>query len=173
MPNWALLLVRFALSAAFCALATWIGWKTGEKAWALTFFVFSVPVIGVAIAKPLVELSHEGFSWLAGAHSREWHGAYYEFNGVQVRVYEDDERLWFAAADVLKACGMKAIVETMLAIYPTNCARIGRIVCLDLEGVEKLFADNPKTELGRLTVWAKREVVTPWERKRSGALVSR
>jgi len=173
MPNWAFLLLRFVVSASICALATWIGWKLGQRAWALTFFVFTIPVVGVAIAKPLVEFSHEGISWLADAHSREWHGAYYEFNGVQIRVYEDDDRLWFTAADVLKACNIRAIAETLLASHPENCRSLGRHVCLDIGGVEKLFEDNRNAELGRLMVWAKREVITPWERKRSGALVPR
>jgi len=173
MPNWAFLLVRLVVSGSFCALATWIGWKLGQLPWALTFFVFSAPVVGIAIAKPLVELTHEGFDWLAHAHSRQWHGAYYQFNNVQIRVYEDDDRLWFTVADVLKASNIRAVPDTLLASYPANCKTIGRDACLDFEGVEKLFERNGSVELGRLTVWAKREVVTPWERKRSGALVPR
>jgi hypothetical protein len=45
--------------------------------------------------------------------------------------------------------------------------------CLDLDGLEALHEAHGNTELGRLFLWARREVVTPWERKRSGALVPR
>ena len=173
MPNWARLLVRFVLGGGFCVLVTWIGWKLGQFAWAMTFGLFSIPVFAFAVARPLIEFSHEGIDWLADAHSREWHGAYYQFNGVQIRVYEDDDRLWFTVADVLKACNIRAIADTLLASYPANCKLIGRHACLDLEGVEKFFASNKSVELGRLMVWAKREVVAPWERKRTGALVPR
>src|SRR5436190_22475950 len=103
MPNWALLLVRFSLASAASALVTWIGWKLGQRPWALTAFVFSTPIIGVAIARPMVELFHEGIGWLSAQPLEKWQGNYYEFGGVHVRVYEDDGALWFAAKDVVKA----------------------------------------------------------------------
>lgn len=172
-PNWAWLLVRFICGAAVCAFITWVGWKLGQFAWALTFGVFSVPLFAFAVAKPLIEFSHEGLDWLAHGHSREWHGAYYQFNGVQIRVFEDDDRLWFTVADVLRACKIRGIADTWLASYPANSKLVGSHACLDMEGVEKFFAANKNVELGRLTVWAQREVVMPWHRKRTGALVER
>lgn len=172
-PNWAWLLVRFACGAAICAFITWVGWKLGQFPWAMTFGLFSIPLFAFAVAKPLIEFSHEGIDWLAAGHSRIWHGAYYKFNDVQIRVYEDDDKLWFTVADVLKACGIRAVPDAFLASYPANCKLLGRHACLDIEGVEKLFERHGNTDLGRLMVWAKREVVAPWERKKMGAVIPR
>ena len=170
MPNWALLLVRFLLSATASALMTWIGWKLGQKPWALVAFVFSTPIIGFAISRPLVELFHEGLGWLSAQPLDQWQGNYYEFGGVHVRVFEDGGALWFAAKDVVTATGIRAHAETI---------EQGRVLpgvnlrCLSIAEVETLLAMHQGHESGRFLLWAQREVVKPWERKRSGALVPR
>lgn len=168
MPNWVLLLVRLFFSVGGVALATWIGWKLGERAWALVAFVFTVPAIGVAIARPLVELVHEGMTWLWRKPHEAWQGRYYEFNSVHIRVLEEDERLWFCVADVAKACGMRLVPVALPNVRPVD-----GLLCLAIEDLEALHRTHPEPELGRLLLWARRYVITPWERKRSGALVPR
>ena len=167
MPNWAFLLARLFFSSAGVALLTWIGWKLGQLDWALVAFVFSSPMVGVAIARPLVELAHDGMTWLWRSPHEAWQGRYYEFNSRQVRVLEEAARLWFCAEDVVKACD--------LAIVPATLS--GRIVlglpCLAIEDIEALHRSHGGEELGRFLLWARRYVITPWERKRSGALVPR
>jgi len=169
-PNWALLLVRVLLSVGFSAAFTWSGWKLGhgDKAWTLVALVFSIPVIGVAIAKPLVEFAHEGFDWLSAQPMRKYQGRYYAFNNVQIRVIEGEDRLWFSAADVLKACGIRAVPALLADVH-----ELDGLPCLDMEGLRRLHETYREIELGRLTLWAEREVLLPWERKRSGALIPR
>ena len=104
MPNWVLLVVRLFFSVGAVSIATWVGWKLGQLGWALVAFLFTTPLIGVAIARPLVELVHEGLTWLWRKPHEAWQGRYYEFNTVHVRVVEEDDRLWFCVADVAKAC---------------------------------------------------------------------
>ncbi len=161
MPNWALLLVRLTLASAASALMTWIGWKLGQKAWALVAFVFSAPIIGVAIARPLVELFHDGVGWLSAQPLDRWQGHYYEFGGVQVRVFEDDGALWFAAKDVVKATGIRAHPDMV-----DEGRTIARLRCLSIGDVESLLARHPGHEAGRFVLWAQREVLAPWARKR-------
>ncbi|HEX3097571.1 MAG TPA: hypothetical protein VHQ02_07635 [Usitatibacter sp.] len=168
MPNWALLLVRLALGVSGSALMTWAGWKLGQTEWALIAFVFSTPLIGIAIARPLVEVAHDGLGWLAGQPLGAWHGRYYAFDGVHIRVLEDSGELWFCAKDILAACGLKLAVVALPGLRDVE-----DLSCLSMEGLEALHRDHPRAELGRLVLWARREVVTPWERKRSGALVPR
>jgi hypothetical protein len=168
IPNGVLLLVRLVLSGAFAALATWIGWMLGGKPWALIGFLVAVPVIGVAIAKPLVELIHEGFGWLSAQPLRKWQGNYYEFGGVQVRVFEEDGALWFAAPDVVMATGVKAIPATI-----PGGREIAEMNALPIGVIETLLTAHEGHEARRFLLWARREVITPWERKRSGALVPR
>ena len=168
MPNWVLLVVRLGLSSALSAFMTWVGWKLGGKPWALIAFVFSSPAIGVAAARPLVELFHEGVGWLSAQPLDRWQGHYYEFGGVQVRVFEDDGALWFAARDVVKATGIRANADMF---------HEGRIIaglrCLSIAEIEALLASHHGHESGRFVLWAQREVITPWARKRSGALIPR
>ena len=170
MPNWALFLVRLSLGVAASVAMTWIGWKLGGFSWALIGFVFSTPVIGIAIAKPFVEMMHEGLTWLWHQPMMKWQGIYYEFGGVQVRVIEDDGALWFAAEDVIKATGIKAKAATLLE---TRLIPEFGLACLDIDGVEKVLLRHHSHESQRFVVWARRDVLTPWERKKVGALAQR
>ncbi len=175
MPNWALLLIRLALGVTLSVAMTWIGWKLGQKPWALIAFVVSVPAIGIAIARPLVELTHEGFSWLAQHPLKEWEGNYYEFAGVHIRVYELDGRLWFGAPDVIKALGIQASPALMLSQNVRGCSKLSGtgIACLTAEAAETLVLAHAPQDGARFVNWMKRDVVASWERKRSGALAAR
>ena len=166
MPNWALLLVRMVVSLSFCAFAAWIGWKLGGKPWMLVGLVFSVPAFGVAIARPLVELSHEGLSWLAAQPLEKWEGRYYEFAGVHVRIYEDRGELWFAAKDVIQALAIPANADSLLAVYPGGCKVLEGINFLAIPALENFLAAHPGPESGRFLLWSRREVLAPWEKKR-------
>ena len=165
MPNWALLLVRLVLSVSLSVAMTWIGWKLGQKPWALVAFLASVPVMGIAIARPLVELSHEGLSWMSQHPLKEWEGDYYEFAGVHVRVYELDGSLWFGAADVINAVGIQASPTLMLSQNVRGCRKLpgAGLICLTAEAAEKLVLEHSAPEGGRFVNWMKREVVMPWE----------
>lgn len=169
MPNWAFFLVRLFFGVGGSALITWLGWKAGGYPWALIGLVFSAPLIGVAIARPLVELIHEGFGWLSAQPLKQWHGNYYEFGGVHVRVYEGEGELWFVAVDVMRATGLPA---PRPAAPGTGRVIDGtRLQILSIDEVESVLLAHPSHESSRFILWAQREVVTPWERKRSGALV--
>lgn len=166
MPNGVRLLVRMVLGLAFVAALTWIGWKLGGKAWALIALVVAVPVFGWSISRPLVEVIHEGFTWMSTQHLEKWEGNYYEFAGVQIRVFNDGNQLWFAAADVIKATGIPANADSLLAAYQNGCKVLERLTCLNMPALEKLVAAHRGPETGRLLLWAQREVVGPWEKKR-------
>jgi hypothetical protein len=163
MPNWAFFLLRLALGVGFSAAMTWGGWKLGGLKYALVAFVLSTPAIAVAIARPLVELIHEGFTWTSRQPLKKWEGNYYEFGGVQVRVVEDDGQLWFAADDVIKATGIAAVGGTLLEAR--DLPEWG-FAGLGIDGVEKVLGRHRSHESGRFILWARREVIMPWERKR-------
>lgn len=169
MSNGLSFMVRLALGLATGAAMIWIGWKFGGRTGALIALVVAAPVLGFAIARPLVELVHEGFGWLSAQPLAEWEGNYYEFNAVQVRVYEDEGQLWFAAADVMKAAQMPRLPDAVLPDRVNECRRIPGtgLVGFTLAGLEKFVATHPHPEAGRLLLWARREVVAPWEKRRS------
>ena len=166
MSNGVLLLVRLVLSLAGVAVFTWVGWKMGGKEWALIGLVFSCPLVGVAIARPLLEVSHAGLSWLAERPLREWHGNYREFNAVHVRVYEHEGQLWFVARDVMRAIGVPHLPDALLT-RTGDCAPLpGKgLMAFTLAGLEA-FVNGRGHEAMGIVLWAQREVVGPWLKKR-------
>jgi hypothetical protein len=149
---------------------TWSAYKAGQgdHAWTLLAFVFSVPAGAWLIAKPLIEFIHEGFGWLWNHPLKAWEGHYYAFNNVHVRIFDDGDQLWFCAQDVVTACHLRALAPAIPGVE-----LVENLPSLTLEGLKKFQAGHPHPELGRLVLWAEREVVTPWERKRSGSLIPR
>jgi hypothetical protein len=168
VPNGVLLLLRLLASAGAAAAISWLGWKLGGKSWMLIALVFSSPLIGVAIARPLVELTHEGFGWLSAQPLQEWEGAYYAFNGVHVRIYEQGDKLLFVARDVLEAIGIPA---ALAAVHSRRMVRIPgtRHEAFSVQALEALLAGRTDHEAGRFLLWARRDVVAPWEKKRAAA----
>jgi hypothetical protein len=176
MSNGLLLLIRLVLSVAAAAAISWAGFSLGGKAWGLVGFVVAVPIIGFAIARPLIEFVHEGTVWLSQQPMKKWEGNFYAFNDVQVRIFEYKDELWFAAADVLKSTGIAAVPDSLLAIYPEGCRVIPgtRLTCLNMKAVEKFLASHREPEAQRFVLWARREVIAPWTRKREGsAMIAR
>ena len=162
MPNGKLLVIRLAIG--FAAIAVF-GYAMG-----LIGIVFAAPILGIAIAKPLVEVIHEGFTWTANQPLRKWQGRYYEFGGVQIRILEHKGALWFAADDVVISTGMpagrKLLEATTIPVDDSD-----ELSFLDLASLEKVLLRHRSPETTRFLLWAKREVAAPHERKKTGALV--
>jgi hypothetical protein len=155
---------------AFVALVTWAGGKLGGKAWALIGFLVTLPTLAFSLSRPLIQMIEHGFVWTAARPLKEWEGNYYEFGGVQVRVIEEDDALWFAADDVIKATGIEAHGSTLAE---TRRVAGYSIPFLGIASLEKVLGGHRSHESGRFMLWARREVLAPWERKRSGAMVPR
>ena len=166
MPNGVRLLVRLIVGLAFAGALTWIAWKLGGRPWALVAVLIATPTVAWLISRPLIECIHEGFTWISNRPYEKWEGNYYEFAGVQVRVFVDAGQLWFAAPDVIKAAGIAAQADRLLAIYPGGAQVLERLTCLNMATLEKFLATHRSPETGRLLLWAQREVVAPWERKK-------
>lgn len=169
-PNWLLLLVRFVLAMAVWGAFFYLGMylSGGLVIGAVGFSLLGVPVIGVALAKPLVLISHEGMSWMWQQPMRKWQGSYYSFNDQQIRIYEGEDRLWFAAKDVLSAVGMKGVPDSFLAVYPEGCKVLPGmfVTALDPEALRNLLGKRHDHESIRFLQWMEREVMKPWQRKK-------
>jgi hypothetical protein len=159
MANWKTFLVRLAFGIGAVALGAYLLGLVG--------FVVAVPILAFAISKPLIEMTHDGFTWTSNQPLTKWQGHYYEFNDVQIRVLEDGDKLWFSADDMIKATQIEAKGATLLETKVIE--DVGP--CLPMDGVEKVLLRHRSHESQRFLLWARREVQTPWERKRSGALV--
>ena len=85
----------------------------------LVVCLFGVPLLAWFLSRGLV---HGGFGLArhaAGTAMEPWHGRYYEFEGTQVRVFEEDGRLWFVLIDVAHALGWRRVPHG----YPHGCFR--------------------------------------------------
>lgn len=143
-------------------------------AWAglwLVGLLCALPMLGWLLARVLVHQGGNAFSWISSLPLRKWQGAYYSFNDVQVRVYEDEDDLWFVASDVLAAVGMRGVPDSFLAVYPDGSRVIPgtRLTGLNAGALEQMLGKRNEHEAIRFLQWMRREVVKPWERKRERA----
>jgi hypothetical protein len=165
LPNGKLLLIRLAIGLAVMGVM--------GKLMGLIGIVFAAPILGIAIAKPLVEVMHEGFTWTANQPLRKWQGRYYEFGGVQIRVLEHKGALWFASDDVISSTGIPAAGRTLLESTSIPVDDAGELAFLDIGSLETVLLRHRSPEATRFLLWAQRDVVAPHERRKSGALVPR
>jgi len=131
--------------------------------------IFAIPLFAWFASRGLVH-GVPGIARAAGdAAVEEWQGRYYAFDDFQVRVYEDDGRLWFALPDVVRAVGWKRTPQGFLATQRHRLRRVEgkRIDVMDLAGLEALLGTRREQDCGRLLRWARREVVAPWEKRRA------
>ena len=134
--------------------------------------LFAIPLIAWFASRALVH-GTPGIARVASdAAVAEWQGRYYAFDDFQVRVYEDDDRLWFAVPDVLRAIRWKRLPQGFAATQRHRLRRVEgkRLDVTDLAGLEALLGASREQDCGRLLRWARREVVAPWEKKREGGL---
>jgi hypothetical protein len=131
--------------------------------------VLALPMVGWLGARVLVHGGFGAFEWLSRMPFMGWEGSYYEFNGVQVRVYEADGELWFVVPDVVRSVGMKKVPESFHAVHPTDVRNVPgkRLKALNPAGVEHLLSRRHEHEAMRFLNWMAREVVGPWEKRAS------
>ena len=167
-PNWVQFLGRLMLGALLAAPLLWFGWFVYGRAGMLLAVLFVMPLVVKLVARQMIELAHEGLSWLWHQPLEAWHGSYYAFDDVHVRVYEVDAGLWFVVDDILKATGIRRLPAQFLATHAAELQRVPgtRLRALTLPAVEALLASHRDARAGRFILWARREVVAPWERRR-------
>src|SRR5512134_355813 len=70
--------------------------------------VLSAPFWALWLLWPVYRGWAVWWRWARGSRRDQWQGNLYEFDGQQVRVLYDDDRIWFAADDVFDALGVDA-----------------------------------------------------------------
>lgn len=130
--------------------------------------LFALPLLAWIASRLIVNEGGVFFSWTSRQALGKWQGTYYSFNDVQVRVYEDDEELWFVVGDVLKSVGLKGVPDSFLAIYPRDCKLLEgtRFTVMNPTGLEHMLGKRNDREAIRFLQWMNRDVMRPWQRKR-------
>jgi hypothetical protein len=158
-------LASIALRLAGCVFVSWCAWRwLGEVG-----MVTTLPLFGVALAKPLIELASEIRHAIKRAHWRELEGHHYAFRGHPVKVVTDaDRRRWVRLADVRAIAGFTASDGALAITYPNGVRRLGRPAEIHVSE-EALLVHLQKErapDTVRLCGWVEREIVIPARRER-------
>jgi len=82
-------------------LLAWNWWRGGPRdGEAMLAWVIGAPALAVWLLWPLWRGTRAFWHWTRARPYVEWQGAYFEFNGRQMRVRFDGDELWLIAADV-------------------------------------------------------------------------
>ena len=95
----AMTLVRIAL----CAAVSWLVWRYVG----IVLAVLTVPLWGVALARPIVEFAGHFYVWVNRSPLAAWQGRYYNFNGAHLRVIPVAQALWIVDRDIPQVLGEK------------------------------------------------------------------
>jgi hypothetical protein len=138
------------------------------KGFLVVLFLMVVPILAWVISRQLLNRGG-GFFRSAGDRAlAPWEGTYYAFDDTQVRIFEDDGRLWFVAADVARAVGWRKLPQRFRVAHEARLRRVEgtRLGALDMQGLEALLVPERSRSCSRFLVWARNEVEAPWRRKR-------
>ncbi len=158
-------LTTIAIRLALCAAATWGLWRLGFSSGLL----FMAGVVGIVVARPLIDLAIAIWHEMRRANWRELEGRHFAFKGRPIRVFEDDDhQRWVRLADIRAVAGFTATDTALRVTYPRGCALRGRPPELYVSD-EALLAHLVK-QRAPLTVrfrhWVEREIVFPARRQR-------
>ena len=150
---------------AILGVFVWIAWLTPSK---LGLFL-CIPLFAWLASRAIVHGGFNLFEWLSRVPYAGWNGRYYEFNNEQIRVYEHHDRLLFVADDVVRATRVAKHSDSYVAVHSDELTDIpgSRLRGYGIKQIERLANEYPGTEAGRFLLWAQREVVGPWEKKKS------
>ncbi|HEY2561085.1 MAG TPA: hypothetical protein VGI48_15365 [Caldimonas sp.] len=150
---------------AACTLVSWLVWRSFGAA----PMVATLPLFGIALARPLLDLASELRHTMNRAHWRDVEGRHYAYRGRPVHVIEDDDHgRWVHLADVRAIVGFTASDGALAITYPEGVARIGRPPEPHLrdEALLAHLAKERSPEALRLRHWVEREIVFPARRER-------
>jgi len=151
--------------AAGGALLFWWIWRTFGLAAAMPV----VALLGIALARPLIDFA-EALGWqMRRAHWRDVEGGHYAYRGRTVVVVEDDEhRQWLRLADVRAIVGFTASDGALAISYPDRVRELGRPATPHVRDDALLahLAKERSPEAARLRLWVEREVAFPARRRR-------
>jgi hypothetical protein len=159
------IIASIALRLGCCALISWGVWRLQGPAAMVT----TLPLFGIALAKPLIDLASELRHVMRRSHWRDVEGRHYAFRGQPVRVVDDaDRQRWVHLADIRAIVGFTATDGALAISYPNGVRHLGRPPEPHLSD-EALLAHLRK-ERGpsalRLAIWVEREIVFPARRER-------
>jgi len=159
------LALRLAARLALCAAASWGLWRIGGAA----LMVWSAPLYGIALARPLLDLASELRHAMRAAVWRPLEGRHCVYRGTPVQVLEDESHVrWVRAADVRSIVGQTTSNHALALTYPNGWRTLGT-------PPEPHFSDEAlithlrterSAEALRFRHWVERTIAFPARRQR-------
>lgn len=159
------ILVTIAVRLALCAGVAWLAWRWGGA----VSLTYALALLGVALAKPLIDLAGEFHHGIRSAVWTPVEGRYYVFQGHRIRVEEDaDHRRWVRAADVRRAIGFTASDGALALTYPSGWRSLGVPPEPHFSDEALLLHLAKERSAGaiRMKNWVEREIAFPARRER-------
>jgi hypothetical protein len=155
--------------ALLAVLAIWL--VRGVQAGVAPFFAV---LAAAALLFPLWRVTRWLLHSVKAAPYEPWQGAYYEFDGQQIRILFDDEgQVWVAADDVLDAFRLQGRArdrERLRLMTGRDGLRNapGTILpCFTERGLRAWLERRTERSAGQFTHWLNTQVLAPHQRKRS------
>ena len=159
------IVATIAVRLAACTLLSWLVWRS----FGAVSMVTTLPLFGIALARPLLDLASALRHAMNRAHWRDVEGRHYAYRGRPVRVVEDDAHgRWVRLADVRAIVGFTASDGALAIAYPEDVTRLGRPPEPHLRDVALLahLEKERSPEALRLRHWVEREIAYPARRER-------
>jgi hypothetical protein len=158
-------LVRIAWRTALAVAIVWLVWRLVGP----TAMVGALPLFGVMLARPLIDLASALRHQVRAAVWRPVEGRHFNYRGTPVQVLEgDDHHRWVRAADVRTLVGHTASAGALALTYPEGWRRLGRPAEPHLRDDALLahLAKQNAPAARRFRRWVEREIAFPAQRQR-------
>lgn len=147
------------------ALVSWLGWRVNGS----LGLVVTVPLWGVLLARPIIDLVGELRHGIRTAAWRPVQGRHFAYHGVPLQVLEDDwHRRWIRAADVRRIVGFTASDGALALSYPDGWRMLGTPPQPHFsdEALLAHLAKESSPQALKFRHWAERDIVFPARRLR-------
>ena len=162
MEAWRIVLM-FVIRGALAAVILWAVFRY----MGMIPFILAIPIVGVLLAKPIIEAGGNYFNWAKKQPYAAWHGNYYEFAGTQIRMIEVERELWAVDADLLRVIGEKPtlMLGSLYDVHDYDAIPDTKFHGFSPAGAEKVLRKSDHIESKRMLLWLQREVYKQHARK--------
>ena len=156
---------RIALRLAICVVVSYAAFRFGG----LVAMVPSFMLLGILLARPLLELASETRHAIRAQAWKPVEGRYWAFNGTPVQVLEDaDHRRWILASDVRGIVGFTASNGALALTYPNGFRNMGSPAAPHFSDEALLvhLAKEKSAKALKFRHWVEKEIAFPARRLR-------
>ena len=159
----------------------WIAWgviggalflndlRGGQAALSL---VLVAPFWGLWLLWPVYRALRAWWFWQNEGAWGEWNGAYYEFDGRQIRVLTQDDSIWIVASDVFDVLGLHgrqrnaARARHVAGRDGLTHAPGSRLLAFTEKGIRAWLERRTDADANKFSRWLDNQVIAPYRRRR-------